>query len=235
MFEDDDLALGNPNLRPDTTWIGELSHERRFGDSIVIKVTAFHHWITNVLDLLPITPTFEVPGNIGNGKRWGVEIENTIPLAWLGLTGSRLDTKFRWQDSSVVDPVTGVDRVLSAVSGFRGAPDIKFRQGNEYVIDVSYRQDFEEERIAWGWRMAEQAERPVFKVNEKEISDEGVLFSLFLKPPAGLESRPVSKATTFSIIMKSVSVQCMQENGNSLSSTRICYVNVMSDVASIWC
>ena len=181
VFEDDDLALGNPNLRPDSTWIAELSHERRFGDSSVIKVTAFHHWITNVLDLLPITPTFEVPGNIGNGKRWGVEIENTIPLAWLGLTGSRLDTKFRWQDSSVVDPVTGVDRVLSAVSGFRGVPDIKFRQGNEYVIDVSYRQDFEEERIAWGWRMAEQAERPVFKVNEKEISDEGVLFSLFLE------------------------------------------------------
>jgi outer membrane receptor protein involved in Fe transport len=181
VFEDDDLALGNPNLRPDTTWIGELSHERRFGDSSVIKVTAFHHWITNVLDLLPITPTFEVPGNIGNGRRWGVEIENTIPLAWLGLTGSRLDTKFRWQDSSVVDPVTEIDRVLSAVSGFRGVPDIKFRQGNEYVIDVSYRQDFEEERIAWGWRMAEQAERPVFKVNEKELSDEGVLFSLFME------------------------------------------------------
>ncbi len=29
VFEDDDLALGNPNLRPDTTWIAELSHERR--------------------------------------------------------------------------------------------------------------------------------------------------------------------------------------------------------------
>jgi hypothetical protein len=128
-----------------------------------------------------MTPTFEVPGNIGDGKRWGVEVETTLPLSWLGLTGAKLDSKFRWQDSSVVDPVTGEDRVLTAVSGFRGAPDIKFRQGNKYVLDVSYRQDFEAERIAWGWRMAEQAVRPAFKVNEEELSNEGILASIFVE------------------------------------------------------
>ena len=191
LFEDDDLALGNPNLRPDRTWVAELSHERRFGDTSVVKVTAFHHWITDVLDLLPLSPTFEVPGNIGDGKRWGVEVENTLPLTWLGLVGSRLDIKFRWQDSTVVDPVTGEDRVLTAVSGFRGIPDIKFRQGSEYVIDVSYRQDLEAERVAWGWRAAEQAERPVFKVNEAELYNEGILFSLFIETTRwlGLKTR----------------------------------------------
>lgn len=191
VFEDDDLALGNPNLRPDRTWVAELSHEQRFGEVSVVKVTGFHHWITDVLDLLPLTPTFEVPGNIGDGRRWGVEVESAMPLTRLGLIGSRLDIKFRWQDSTVVDPVTGEDRVLTAVAGFRGIPDIKFRQGNEYVIDVSYRQDFEAERLAWGWRAAEQAERPAFKVNETEISDEGVLFEVFVETTRwlGLKTR----------------------------------------------
>ena len=181
VFEDDDLALGNPNLRPDRSWVGEIGHDHRFGDSGVLKATAFHHWITDVLDLLPLTANFEVPGNIGDGRRWGVEVETTLPLSWLGLVGAKLDSKFRWQDSTVVDPVTGQDRVLTAVTGFRGVPDIKFRQGNEYVIDVSYRQDFEAERIAWGWRMAEQAVRPAFKVNEEELSNEGVLASVFVE------------------------------------------------------
>jgi len=191
VFEDDDLALGNPNLRPDRTWVAELSHEQRYGDAGVIKVTAFHHWITDVLDLLPLTPTFEVPGNIGDGKRWGVEVESAFPLVRFGLVGSRLDIKFRWQDSSVIDPVTGEDRVLTAVAGFRGVPDIHFRQGNKYVIDVSYRQDFEAERLAWGWRVAEQAKRPAFKVNETEISNEGILFEVFAETTRwfGLKTR----------------------------------------------
>jgi hypothetical protein len=191
VFEDDDLALGNPNIKPDRTWIAELSHERRFSDNVVIKATAFHHWIKDVLDLLPLTSSFEVPGNIGNGRRWGLEVETTVPLTWLGLMGSRLDMKFRWQDSTVVDPVTGMDRVLTAVSGFRGVPDIKFRQGNDYVIDISYRQDFEKQRIAWGWRAAEQAERPVFKVNETELYNEGIYFNVFVETTRwlGLKAR----------------------------------------------
>jgi hypothetical protein len=181
LFEDDDLALGNPNLKPDRTWIAEVSHERRFSANRVIKITAFHHWITDVLDLLPLTASFEVPGNIGDGRRWGIIFENSLPLTALGLPGSRLDVNFVWQDSSVVDPVTGENRVLSAVAGFRGVPDIKFGQDSEYVLNVNYRQDFEAQRIAWGWRMAEQAVRPVFKVDEAERYNEGILASVFVE------------------------------------------------------
>lgn len=181
LYEDDDLALGNPDLRPDTTWIAELGHERRFGELGVIKVTVFHHWIRDVLDLLPLSETFEAPGNIGDGRRWGVEVENTIPLEWLGLAGARLDWKVRWQDSSVIDPVTGLTRELTAVAGFNGPPDIRFRNENRYVFDISYRQDFEAQRFAWGWRVAEQAERALYKVNELEINNEGVLFNMFVE------------------------------------------------------
>ncbi|NNE38154.1 MAG: TonB-dependent receptor, partial [Gammaproteobacteria bacterium] len=90
VFEDDDLALGNPDLEPETTWVTELSHERRFGQLSVLSLRLFHHWIADVQDLLPLTTNFEVPGNIGSGRRWGFEIESTLPMDRVGLDGSRL-------------------------------------------------------------------------------------------------------------------------------------------------
>ena len=180
-FQDDNLALGNPNLRPDKTWVTELGYERRFGRVGVVKVTGFHHWINDVEDLLPLTETDAVPGNIGNGRRWGVELETAVPLDWLGLTEARLDFKTRWQDSSVVDPVTGESRPLSASGGFGGPPTIAFRRGNKYVFDVAYRQDFETALVAWGWDAAIQAERPLYKVDELDVFDEGVEFNAFIE------------------------------------------------------
>lgn len=179
VFEDDDLALGNPDLQPETTWVAELSEERRFGPLGVVKVTAFHHWISDVEDLLPLTPDFEAPGNIGDGRRWGVLLDTTLPLEAIGLAGARLDIKARWQDSVVEDPVTGQNRVLSSEGGQRG--DVLFLNENKYALFVEFRQDFDAARIAWGWNVAMRAERPLFKVNELDVFDEGTELNTFIE------------------------------------------------------
>ncbi len=181
IFEDNDLALGNPDLRPETTWKLEMDHERRFGKDSVITFTVFHHWISNVEDLLPLTDLFEAPGNIGNGRRWGIELESTLPLEWLGLTGAKLDFKGRWQDSEVTDPVTGEKRVLTAGGGFAGPPRFIFNRENEYTFNISYRQDLENLRFSWGWSVADHAIRPRYNVNELEIYHEGILINSFVE------------------------------------------------------
>ncbi len=178
VFEENDLALGNPDIQPETTWVAELTQERRFGKISVIRVKAFHHWITDVLDLLPLTPSFEVPGNIGKGRRWGLELESTVPLGSLGLTGARLDFKARWQDSTVVDPVTGKDRILSSVTG--DFP-ITYNVENKAAINLDYRQDFEASRLAWGWTLLSRARRTLYKVNELEINNEKVELGMFVE------------------------------------------------------
>lgn len=170
-FLDDDLALGNPNIKPDSTWKLELGREQRLGTEGVVKITAFHDWISDVLDLLPLTPDFEAPGNIGDGRRWGLRLESTLPMDRLGIPNGRLDIKLRWQDSSVTDPVTGNDRVLS-VGEISGGP-IVFDIENEYAYEVGFRQDFRAARAAWGFSLWERAEQLQFKVNELEIYDEG--------------------------------------------------------------
>lgn len=182
VFEDNELSLGNPNLRPDATWIAELSHERRFGQQSVIKVIAFHHWISNVLDLLPLTDTDEAPGNIGDGRRWGLELESTVPLEWLGLTGAKLDLSLLWQDSTVVDPVTGDRRVLSGQGGVNAYRSLLGGNNNiKYLVRLKYRQDFQEAKVAWGWAVAERDRRTLFKVNELDVHNEGFAVDAFIE------------------------------------------------------
>lgn len=181
VFEDDDLALGNPDLRPETTWKLQLSHERRFASDSVIKLTVFHHWVTDVEDLLPLTETFEAPGNIGDGRRWGVEFESTLPLEGIGLTGAKLDINARWQDSSVTDPVTAADRMFSVRSSGGRLFPLNLHIENQYAFSVDFRQDFEGARFAWGWDVRARGERPFFKVNELDISDEATEFNMFVE------------------------------------------------------
>ncbi len=170
VFEDGDVTIGNPELRPSRTWIGELSHERRFGDIGVVKLTAFHHRITEVLDLLPLSATFEATGNIGDGKKTGVILETTLPLERLGLTGAQLEVKVRWQDTSVTDPVTGSERTVSIAGGFRG--DVQFNDDTDYAYAINFRQDFEAARVSWGWGLAERGKRIQFKADELDINNE---------------------------------------------------------------
>lgn len=178
-FEDDVLALGNPDLRSETTWESELSQEWRIGPDGVYKLIAFHHWISDVEDLVPLTSDFEVPGNIGKGRRWGVILESTTPLGFLGLQSAKLKLNLRWQDSSVTDQVTGEKRVLSDAGAFGTAPS--FRNENSWAVDTSYRQDFEAQRVAWGWSVRSRAERPVFRVNELNIYDDGTEINVFME------------------------------------------------------
>ncbi|MDH3546120.1 MAG: TonB-dependent receptor, partial [Gammaproteobacteria bacterium] len=180
LFADEDLELGNPNLRPETSWISELGYEQRFGKESVFKVTLFHHWIEDVQDLIPITLTEEAPGNIGAGRRWGVEFEATAALDRIGLPNARLDINARWQDSTVTDPVTGEERVLSATIITSSTGDI-FATDNEYVAIIDFRQDLQNSRMAWGWDVTLEADLTEFKVNELDSRNRDADLNLFVE------------------------------------------------------
>lgn len=170
VFEDGDVTLGNPELQPDRTWIFEVSHERRFGEVGVVKLTAFHHKITDVLDLLPLSATFETTGNIGDGTKTGVILETTLPLEPLGLTGARLDFKLRLQDNNVTDPISGENRTVSIGGGYSG--EVEFDMDTDYAYTIDYRQDFAASKVSWGWGLAERGRRILFKADELDINNE---------------------------------------------------------------
>jgi hypothetical protein len=135
-FQDDDLAAGNPELEPEQTWVLEVTYERRFGAIGVIEIAPFFHMIEDVEDVVPIADLYEAPGNIGDGKRWGVDTNLTMGLDLIGVKNARLDISYSWQDSSATDPVTGRDRPLS------------WEEAWEY--DISLRKDFPKARTSIG-------------------------------------------------------------------------------------
>ncbi len=184
QFQDETLLRGGLDLEPQSTWVSELTYERRFGDLGVFTVMGFHHWISDVQDFVPLTDETDAPGNIGDGRRWGVVLESTLPLEITGLTGARLDIKARWQDTTVVDPVTGSDRILTGRSEHQGPPNFQFTSDNNYdfMYGVAFRQDFEDSRVAWGWNVADRGKRTWFRVNELNFYDEaGVELNAFVE------------------------------------------------------
>jgi outer membrane receptor protein involved in Fe transport len=187
VLQDNRLAVGNPDLKPQSTWVIELSNEWRFGELGVVTLTGFYHSITDVIDLLPVEidgrpdEFFEAVGNIGDGKRWGLRLDNTISMEWLGLKDARVDMQLGWQDSSVTDPVTGNNRVLGSTGYYNPHPPINFENETDFTFIIDYRQDFEASRFSWGWRIEDQGVRPQFKTNELDLRDASLRLHTFIE------------------------------------------------------
>jgi len=111
------VTSGNSELRPDQRWQYELSYEHHFWDKGALTFQFIHEEITDVVDLVPVQAPdgtlFDAPGNIGNGQNNQFNLDFVLPLDKLGLTNGRLHTISNFQLSSVVDPVTGTNRVIS--------------------------------------------------------------------------------------------------------------------------
>ena len=166
-FDDDEVDFGNPTLGPQQTWIAELEHERRFGEIAVATLTAYHHWIEDLQDRLPIGGGLDVTGNIGDGQRWGLRLQTTLPLDPIGVPAARVDMTARWEDSSVTDPVTGLDRPLS--------------WQRRYSVRTQLRQDLVEDGWAWGIETGYADAARSFGADEINRYQDGVDIEAFIE------------------------------------------------------
>ncbi|HWD29510.1 MAG TPA: TonB-dependent receptor [Rhizomicrobium sp.] len=111
------ITVGNENIRPDQHDQYEISLERHFWEKGAVVLTLMHEDIKDVVDYVPITDSlgnvFDAPGNIGNGQNNQIELQVTLPLDKLGLENGLLTTTSIFDLTSVRDPVTGTNRVIS--------------------------------------------------------------------------------------------------------------------------
>jgi hypothetical protein len=135
---DDIINGGNPDLRPQTEWAAQIEGDLRFTSDAALRVRAFHHWLDDVVDFVPVGPPgipIDAPGNIGRGSMDGIEISLRLPLARV-LPGGTLTVGSTWRDTDVVDPLTGEHRRISDFV--------------ESELKVDLRQDLNAARLAWG-------------------------------------------------------------------------------------
>lgn len=158
-FGDEDIDFGNPDLQPSRTWVFEAVHERRFGEIGIVTLTLGYERVSDVIDQLPIGGIFEVPGNIGNGRRLRAEIEATLPLDRIGLSNGRLDLSARAIDTKVTDPVLFSPRNQTGWAPYRWR--------------IEYRQEFPRYRTSWGVSARGRTNEDFFGIDEIDRFGEG--------------------------------------------------------------
>jgi len=133
------ITVGNENLKPDQHSQYEISFERHFWEKGAFVLTLMHEDIKDVVDFVPIfspSGTFDAPGNIGNGQDNQITVQVTLPLDKLFIPDGLLTTTSIFNLTSVRDPVTGMNRVISGQ-----------RPQN---INVAFTQDVNSLSSTWG-------------------------------------------------------------------------------------
>jgi hypothetical protein len=138
QFADDVINGGNPDLRPQTAWAGEVEADLRFASDAALRLRAFHHRLDDVVDFVPIGSPgglIDAPGNIGRGTIDGFEVSLRLPLARV-LPGGTFTLGGTFRDTEVRDPLTGE---LRSISDF-----------TESELKAELRQDLSAAKLAWG-------------------------------------------------------------------------------------
>jgi outer membrane receptor protein involved in Fe transport len=146
---DGQVDFGNRELIPERTSTYAVTLQQRFWDKGSVELILDYVDVKDLQDLVPVSifdnagniiGRFDGPGNIGQGKRWNVELSGTVPLDRLtkplGISGMEFKFLAHHHGSQVSDPVTRKSRLQSGVP--------------EYHFSASLRQDLVRQKIAWG-------------------------------------------------------------------------------------
>ena len=173
---DNDL-LGNPFLRPETAWGGDLGYEHRIGRTGVVGVNLFYRKVDNLVDVVNTgvvgsegAGTFVYqPRNIGEGKVWGVEFDLSASLGFLGLPNTGVFGNLGWIDSSVDDEF-----------GPR-----RFNGQSEYVYNFGFIQNVPSHGVSFGATYRKQG--PAFDryVGEEITTTYGADLEIFIEKRIG--------------------------------------------------
>jgi outer membrane receptor protein involved in Fe transport len=168
---DDVINGGNPNLKPQTAWAAEVDADLRHGEA-ALRLRGFHHWLDDVVDLIPAGPPaqrIDAPGNIGRGTLTGVEISARVPLSRL-LPGASLKAAGTFQDAEVRDAVTGRHRTIS------GFPARRLR--------MDLREDIPGAKLTWGVSWTAESESVKYRLIERDSARKSRQLDAFVETTA---------------------------------------------------
>ena len=161
-LQDDNADAGNAELVPPQSWEFDLEVKQNLGKWGSTTLRLFDYRISDLVDIVPIGPVGESPGNLDGARRYGVETINTIELAPLGFKGARLDLKMLVQKSRVIDPLTQQVRPISNT--------LKF--GSE----LGFRHDIARSDLAWGINANHNRLTDYYRLGEVGLGYEGPTF-----------------------------------------------------------
>jgi len=119
---DDDATIGNAGLEFETSWGFDIGYERRLAGRGIFGVNAFRRDISNLIGLVSTGAPADTVGagsgldgslytyeNLGKAKVWGVELDLSTPLSFIGLEETGFFANYTRLWSERTDPITGED------------------------------------------------------------------------------------------------------------------------------
>ncbi len=113
---DEDVTIGNPRLKNETSWGVDVGYERDFGTMGIFGVNGFYRHVSDMIDLVSIgdAPGLDgnlyTPMNVGDGFTYGIEFDVSTPLDIVGLPDTGVFANYTYLQSEVTDAQTGLDR-----------------------------------------------------------------------------------------------------------------------------
>ena len=117
---DDDATIGNADLQFETSLGFDLGYERRLSGRGIFGVNLFRRDISNLIGLVSTGSAADSVGagsgldgnlytyqNLGDAKVWGVEIDLSTPLSFIGLEETGFFANYTQLWSKREDPITG--------------------------------------------------------------------------------------------------------------------------------
>lgn len=112
LAEDDgEFFIGNPELKAESSIGYDLGFEHRFAKQAgILGVNVFYRDVSDLIEIVEIEEDVESPDNTGDGKAYGVELDASFPLQFVGLPNVNVYGNYSYQKSEVADPTTGIER-----------------------------------------------------------------------------------------------------------------------------
>lgn len=171
--DDQNAVAGNPDLRQEQSWRYDLNLEYRFNnDNGVLSTNIFYHDLEDVIDKVDVstgTSLASANGNIGDGERYGVNLNASLRLGFINQPGMLLTSGLQLEESEVTDPFLGIKRRL--------------RQAGRGSFSFGFRHDMTSPSMNYGvnYRHSFPGDRKAYDIDKIEDYDQGDFLTLFLE------------------------------------------------------
>jgi hypothetical protein len=155
--------VGNIDLVPPQSWELDLELKKSLGKWGTTTLRLFEYRIDDYIDIIPIGPTSESPGNVDGARRRGIEWTSAFELAPLGIKGAKLDTVVYLERSRIPDPLTGESRAISMT--------------NDVSISAELRHDIPKSSLAWGFSVNYRHFTDNYRLGAIQLEWEGPTFA----------------------------------------------------------